>query len=370
MSVLSVHVVVVGGPGEDVAEQLAVAGHTVTGPTPAADDTLAIAGAVRGAPGADVVVVVGGCGPRGAFPEALDHLEGRRVPGYGERARSVATEALDIAAMGVRAEAAFVDDVLVFGVPNHAEAAHEVVARVLLPGIPVLFPVDGAEDVFPATPEPTDTPDAPAPRDARPTPATPTRSLSLGLGDAAPSAPAPEEAAEVPSRGWLAAVSALRAEVHLGRREDLPEPIENLAPVVNVLHTAGEIGTMRLPSGRRYGLYGWPDLRRPGSKVVAVSWGEPLAEMVVLHRHPHPVGTTIDEGLGLLPPSDSDVEDAAVRATGRAPPDCSGRLFALESDAIWILRERRVFKWDGQRLRDDGSPKQVLASLTLRWSNH
>lgn len=357
MSALSVHVVVVSGPGEEVAEQLAGAGHTVSGPTDASDDTLAIAGALRSAPGADVVVVVGGCGPRGAFPEALQHVSARTLPGYGERVRSLAAEELDIAALGLRVDAGFVDEMLVFAVPDHAEVAQQVVARILLPALPVLV---GGEEVS----------DIPAPAvEARPAPATPTRSVGLAAREVREEAPASEEEG-VPARGWKAAVHALGAELVIGRREELPEPIETLAPVVNVLHTAGEVGTLRLPSGRRYGVYGWPDLRRPGSKVLAISWGEPLAEVVVLHRHPHPVGTLIEGDLGLLPGADSDIEDAAVRATGRAPADLSGRLFAIDSDAIWILRGRRVVKWDGRNERDDGNPKQVLASLTLRWSNH
>lgn len=360
MSALSVHVVEVAGPGEEVAERLASAGLTVSGPSAVADDTLAIAGAVRSAPGADVVVIVGGTGVRGCLPEALVHLSARKLPGYGERVRALAQASLDIAAMGIRAEAGLVDEILVFGVPDHAEVALQVIAQILLPGLPILAPADELQDL-PAPPV-----------DERPAPATPTRQVGLGAVEVGqgsdPEASDEEEA--VPARGWKAAVAALKAEVHIGRREDLPEPIENLAPVVNVLHTAGEVGTLRLPSGRRYGLYGWPDLRRPGSKVLAVSWGEPLAEVVVLHRHPHPVGTIIEGDLGLLPPADSDVADAATRATGRAPSDTSGQLFALESDTVWILRGRRVFKWDGRRERDDGNAKQVLASLTLRWSNH
>ncbi len=359
MSALAVHVVVVGGPGEEVAEQLAEAGYTVSGPASCEATAAAVAGAVKEAPGADVVVVVGGCGPRGVFPEALQVLGARTLPGFGEEVRSLAREILQASAWGLRVGAGFAGERLAVGLPAHAEVAHEAVARVLLPALPLLFPQEGwsADEEAP-------------PAVAAPAPATPTRSVGLEMAEAVEDVVQESSEEGVPARGWQAAVRALNAEVQLGRREDLPEPIENLAPVVNVLHTAGEVGTMRLPSGRRYGLYGWPDLRRPGSKVIAVSWGDPLAELVVLHRHPHPVGTTIDGDLGLLPPSDSDVADAAIRATGRPPPDPSGKLFALESDAIWILRGRRVYKWDGRRERDDGNPKQVLASLTLRWSNH
>jgi molybdopterin biosynthesis enzyme MoaB len=363
MNALSVHVVAVAGDGEAVTEQLAAAGHTVSGPEQRDPD--ALADAIRNAPGADVVVIVGGAGARGPVPEVLAELSGRALPGYGERVRREGEAVLGIGAIGLRAEAAMVGEVLVAGVPAHPELGREVVRSVLLPFLGVLDAE--APHAGPAADPPT--PEAPAPPVKAA--ATPTRGLSLGLSQpAVADAPADDEETAAPTRGWLAAVQALEGEVHIGRREELPEPIEKLAPVVNVLHTAGEVGTLRLPSGRRYGLYGWPDLRRPGAKVIAVSWGDPLAEIVVLHRHPHPVGTTIEGDLGLLPSATSGVADAAERATGRAPDDLSGTLFALESDTVWILRGRRVFKWDGRRERDDGNPKQALASLTLRWSNH
>lgn len=356
MSALSVHVVEVDGPAEEVAEQLASAGLTVSGPAPSSGTVEALAQAVREAPGADVVVVVGACAPKGAFPEALAALDARLLPGFGERVRQLAEPVLAVGAAGLRSEAGFVGEVLVAAVPSHSEVASAVVGQLLVPGLAVWMP-----DADPA-------PSTSVPQKSA---AQPTRSVSVGATQpAVESAPSSDEEEPVATRGWLAAVRALDAEVHIGRREELPEPIEKLAPVVNVLHTAGEFGMLRLPSGRRYGLYGWPDLRRPGSKVLAVSWGEPLAEMVALHRHPHPVGTTIDGDLGLLPSASEDVEDAAVRATGRPPGSSEGKLFALESDTVWILRGRRVFKWDGRRERDDGNPKQVLASLTLHWSNH
>jgi hypothetical protein len=54
--------------------------------------------------------------------------------------------------------------------------------------------------------------------------------------------------------------------------------------------------------------------------------------------------------------------------TGRAPPGEGGTLFAVSGDAIWFERDGRVVRWDGTREREEGTPKQALASLVLEWS--
>ena len=59
----------------------------------------------------------------------------------------------------------------------------------------------------------------------------------------------------------------------------------------------------------------------------------------------------------------------AEQITGREPPDTSGSLFAVDRDAIYIERGSAVYKWDGRRETNDGTPKQVLATLMLHWSN-
>lgn len=179
-----------------------------------------------------------------------------------------------------------------------------------------------------------------------------------------------EEPEEIPDRGWKRAVYDLKGEIIRGEWPSLPEGIESLSPVMNVLHTAGERALLRLPDGGGdYILYGWPDLRRPNSKVVAVADGKPLAEVVALHRYPTMSGLCVSGNGGMLLARTFDVEEAGESITGRKPPQWEGYLFAIQGDAIWIERDGQVFKWDGRRETNDGSPKQVLASLMLQWSN-
>lgn len=182
--------------------------------------------------------------------------------------------------------------------------------------------------------------------------------------------PPPEEVEEtVPDRGWKRAVFDLEADIVRGEWPTLPEAIEKHAPVLNVLHTAGERALLRLPDGKEYILYGWPDLRRPNAKVLAIADGDPMAEVIALHRYPTMCGICVAGRDGMLLSRSHDVEKAGTQITGREPQKWDGTLFALQGDAIWIEHQGQIYKWDGRRETNDGSPKQVLASLVLQWSN-
>lgn len=188
--------------------------------------------------------------------------------------------------------------------------------------------------------------------------------------DAAPSPetppPSPEDAG---ATGWKLALSALNAEILPGERQPLPPAIEKLAPALNVLETAGEVAAIRLPSGRRYSLWGWPDLQRPGAKVIAVGEGEPLAEVIALHRYPVLTGICMEAADGVLPATGAPIQELAVALTGRPLRQEVGQLFALSGDAIYLLRGTQVFRWDGRKETQEGTAKQVLATLLLHWSN-
>jgi hypothetical protein len=178
-----------------------------------------------------------------------------------------------------------------------------------------------------------------------------------------------EEPEEIPDRGWKRAVYDLRGELVWGEWPALPEVLEKVAPVMNVLHTAGERALLKLEDGREYIVYGWPDLRRPNSRAVAIRDGQPLGEIVALHRYPVMTGVSVSGRGGMLLPRTYDVETACKQVTGRSPDFVDGYLFAAQGDSVWFERDGAVFKWDGRKETNDGSPKQVLASLLLHWSN-
>lgn len=181
--------------------------------------------------------------------------------------------------------------------------------------------------------------------------------------------PETEEPEEIPDRGWKRAVYDLEGEVVRGEWPPIPDALEQLAPVMNVLQTAGERALLKRSNGQDYILFGWPDLRRPNSKVIALAEGTPLGDVVALHRYPTMSGLCIAGNNGMLLPRTFDIEEAGLTITGRKPPHWDGYLFAIQGDAIWTEREGQVYRWDGRRETNDGSPKQVLASLVLQWSN-
>jgi len=190
--------------------------------------------------------------------------------------------------------------------------------------------------------------------------------LLAGHGESE-AAPPDEDPAKARS-GWLRAVREVEGTVSLDKREELPQPVEKLAPFIEVLHNAGETGVLTLPSGVKYSVWGYPDLRRATSKVLAVGWGRPLVELIALHRYPVLTGTCLEQEHGLLPHASADVGETAEAVTGSAPREPGGQLFAVEGDAVWILRDGKVFRFDGRKEHAMGTPKQALVSLALAWS--
>lgn len=163
---------------------------------------------------------------------------------------------------------------------------------------------------------------------------------------------------------WRKALAELGGSLEIGAREPLPLAIAKSAPVLEVLNSAGEQGVVEL-EGELYGAYGWPDLRRGNAKVLLVGAGEPLAEVIALHRLPARHGIC-RRGGGLLP-SSGRMGRTATEVTGADYPD-NGRLFAVDHDAVFVMDGQSVHRWDGRRQTAQGSPSACMASLMLTWS--
>jgi molybdopterin adenylyltransferase len=371
--------------GKQIAGLLSGAGHRVVGPTVVDDDKGAIQDAVVGA-SADAVILTGGTGLTGrdVTPEAMRGMVTRQIPGFGELFRYLSFQKIGSAAMMTRASAGLVGNKLVFSIPGSPEAVQLALEALILLELPhLLSHIELGVQPQEVEEEPLvlDVADEEEEEDSAPKLPPPSGGLGrLGRGsmsieaselkeEVTPSATDDEEEDAIPDRGWKRAVYELQAEVIHEKREELPEPVEKLAPFLDVLYTSGEQAVLKLPSGRKYSLWGWPDLRRDGSKVIAVGWGDPLAEVIPLHRYPVKTGTCLEDPWGLLPTQDESVEEVCEAIVGRAPKDTTGVLFAIQGDAVWIQRGYTVFRWDGRREVNDGTPKQVLSSLTLHWSN-
>ena len=364
------------------------AGHKVLSREVVDDDRNAIAAMVRRSSDVQVVLLTGGTGMslRDVTPEAVEPLFDRAIPGFGELFRWLSFQEIGPSAMLSRATAGMVGDVLVVALPGSPEACRLALGKLILPELRHLVrevtkeaAPGAAVSQKPATPAPSparvtkpaavaESSELPAPSGAFGRLGRP--KVTVGVQDqvGATAAPAASDGGEELPRGWQRAVYDLRGEVKQGGWHPIPETLEAIAPVVDVLHTSGERGQLVLPDGRVYGLFGWPDLKGAGSKVLAIGEGHPFAEILALHRHPAQTGTCVEDAKAFLPKRHDSVGPVAEAVTGRAPKDSTGELLALQGDAVWIQRGTRAFRWDGSREKDDGTPKQVLASLILDWS--
>jgi len=317
--------------GKAIAAALHEAGHDVQQRVVVPDDAAQIRAAVTDLvkDGHELLVLTGGTGPTPSdvTPEAIEPLLTRRLDGFGELFRSLSYQQVGAAAMLSRAVGGLIGGAVIFALPGSSKACALALEALILPEVRHLVHL------------------------ARPS----------GV-DAVPTVKVEHHA------GWRRAVSDLGGEVHLDRRDEVPQAIEKLASVRSVLDTAGEVGVLTLPGGQSYTLWGFPDLRRDSSKVLAVGWGSPLAEVLALHRHPVHTGTCIDEGHGLLA-GRSEVAKVAVERTGRPPADVAGAVFAVAGEAVYIERGGAVACWDGAKERDLGTAKQALATLVLEWSS-
>ncbi|MEQ1570658.1 MAG: hypothetical protein ABMA64_33830, partial [Myxococcota bacterium] len=179
------------------------------------------------------------------------------------------------------------------------------------------------------------------------------------------SGPADAAAPPRPEGSWHAVVTAWGGSVSIEAREPVPESVERNAPVMDVLQRAGRSAVLTLPDGRKYSLWGFPDLVRPSSKVLAVRDAGDHPEVLALHRWPTETGTVVPGGrVGA-----GDPNDVAERITGRRPPAPLGPLFAVTGGATLHQSGARVVRWDGRKDREEGNVKQSLASLVLDWSS-
>lgn len=287
----------------------------------------------------DAVVVVG------IAPEPYQSAFDTTLPGFAELARALRFPAVGARAALLSPLAGTWGRLVVFFVPE--DGAGPILEALVMPLLPEVvegpgLPVDGprtGEDVHAVGEVTAATVEAPQ----------------------GPQAPPPPEG-EGP---WQRAVRELGGSIVKGGWVEPPEALAKLAPVTSVFDAAGERAWLQIEDGPRLALYGYPDLRRPTSKVLAVGEGGP-AEVVALHRWPHRVGTPGE--LGPVNTSGDDLETLTERVTGYPWREAAGTLFALDTDTVWLRQGGRVVRWDGRRAHDDGTPNQVLASLVLRWS--
>ncbi len=367
--------------GVVLGERLTAAGHRAISRTVVDDDVELIRRAVKKAveDGVPAIVLTGGTGfgPRDVTPEALAPLFTRRIEGFGELFRVLSFEEIGAAAMLSRAVAGVIGRTAVFAVPGSPAACRLAIDKLVAPELAHLV---GLLKEAPAT----------APARAGRLAALDEPTADLEVVDEAPSSVpvagvGPRGSVEVRHRedeaqrpaaeegGWQKRIRELGGTLRLDERTPFPEEIERLAPVVDVLVGAGDVGVLEAADGRRWSIWGFPDLRRPSSKVLLLGPGWPLCELVALHRASTPLGTfgtgtTLHGGTGLCVSRDADAAEITRKLLEREAPGGPAQLFAVSGDAVYLDRGGKVTRWDGTKEQTMGSTKQALASLVLEWS--
>ncbi len=323
--------------GPLLQQLLEEAGHVVVGREVLPDEIAAIHAALADLDQrVQAVILSGGTGisrKDGTF-EAVQGLLDKELPGFGEIFRMLSYEEIGPAAMLSRATAGVAGELLLFSIPGSTGAC-KTAMRLVLPELGHLVYELGKEGVPPSSQEGLDV-------------------------QAIKSPPAPTS----PETAWERSLAQLGGVLVRGERAELPPSLAVAAPVCEVLASAGERAIVRFED-EVYGAYGWPDLRRPASKVLLVGPGDPVGEVLALHRQPTPTGVC-RRGGGLLW-STGRMGATALEVTGEDFPE-AGRLFALESERVYVLQGNQVVAWDGKQMRSMGTPSAAMASLMLAWS--
>lgn len=385
---LSVHVVTVSssrGAAEDQSGPLLRslaegAGHAIAGHAILPDDAEAIGAELDRALNAstiDVILLTGGTGISGkdGTSAVVRARLDREIPGFGELFRAISFADIGSAAMLSSAIGGVAKGKIVFAIPGSPAACRLAMQRLILPE---LGHISGELR--------KETPEGRRPSEAvRPVVRGPTRGVPDGARpEAALASPTVIEpprrgtdivqmntevtpVAQEVAPGWQAAVSALGGQLSSFGSAALPESLTEFPAVMDVLNTASARMKLACGDGRNWLVFGYPDLLRPGSKVIAIREGLPIAEVVALHRWPARVGVCTELEDSFLPSFNANVAEVSQARCGR-PCDQEGSLFAVEAGAVWIQSGSKVRKWDGKRLGQPESAGATLGSLLLNWS--
>ncbi len=354
------------------------AGHVVTGHAIVPDDPEAIGQELDRALSAtnvDVVLLTGGTGisARDCTPKVVRTRLDRELPGFGELFRLISFEEIGAAAMLSDAVGGLARGRLVFSMPGSSGGCRTAMEQLILPQLPHLaselrkespLPPKGSELVKPVVrsritpdPEPEALPLA-APALIQP----PRRGVDVTPME---SPPAPE--LETPAAGWQAAVAAVGGRLVPAGSTPIPDAIGAIPAAMDVLTSASARMRLTDDSGRSWLLFGFPDLLRPGSKVIAVREALPVAEVVALHRWPARVGLCCELNDSLLPDTEASLDEVSTERTGKPCPE-AGSLFAVDTGAVWVQQRRYVRRWDGRKLGPEENVGPAIGSLLLGWS--
>ena len=314
-------------------------------------------------------------------PAVMAVTLGSPLPGVGERLRSLLIGRVGPAAAFVQIGAGIVKGSVVVVIPDADRLVEDLWFDLIHPRLLELERLglgapedpqrdDAREDARDDAGDDPEADDRGAPLAERTPPEVeaPTQrafSVDLRSQDAAPPA---EDATELTVEpAWQRALNDLG--IVLQGRANLPEALDRLAPVRNLLEQPGELRRGVEPDGTAWIVAGFPALKGPAAKVLLLSDSALPEDLVVraLHRHPRVVGVGGEIATPGLPARADPASTLSEELVGRVDPE-GGSFFGRDGGAVYLLREGRVFRWDGRRTAPMGSPAQALATLCLDWT--
>lgn len=177
------------------------------------------------------------------------------------------------------------------------------------------------------------------------------------------------------SSGWKHHVSSLQAEIIEESWPKISVALSNIPPVKQILESAGRSRYLSFEDGQ-FSIYGYPDLIRDSSKVLAVRHIGGLPEVVALHRFPSFVA------FGIRQDSPQCLQKY-VNATQDTYKKYQDHLLSLDfslSQAVGIEGENLLFSRNNEIFRyrprknalgqveSLGTVAQALSTLLLHWS--
>ncbi len=383
---LQVHVVTVStsrGPAEDKSGPLLRtmvegAGHIVVGHAIVPDDADAIGAELDRALGTanvELVLLTGGTGisARDCTPAVVRSRLTRELEGFGELFRSLSYAEIGPAAMLSSALGGLAGGRLVFVLPGSTGACRLGMDKLVLPMLGHL--AGELRKEAPAARRATELvrPVVRARTTADPLPDVlaapvgiepPRRGMDLvqsGAGER------PEPSSPPAAGGWQGALVDLGGRLVPVGNSTLPDALSSIPAAMDVLNSSTARMKLVCDDGRSWLVFGYPDLLRPTSKVLAVREALPVAEVVALHRWPVRVGLCCELEETLLPGTEASLEAVSTERCGR-PWDGGGQLFAVDGAAVWVRERRYVRRWDGKRAGPEENVGPAIGSLLLHWS--
>lgn len=354
--------------GPLIRQLLEAAGHTVSRHALVPDDPTAI-GEVLDAgladPNVDLLIFTGGTGvsARDCTPRVVAERLDRPLTGFGELFRWLSYQEIGSAAMLSGAMGGIARGKLVFSLPGSSGACRLGMEKLLLPEVGHLLAELAKESALPVAQR------GPAGIRAtggvmpvvRPSAGRSSPTGAPAAGDAAPAKEHTQTILEV-------VLATLGARLTPGAPIEIPDWIARQPAVMDVLNSAGDRVALSFEDGSRGIAFGYPDVRRPGTKVLVVRPGEPYGEIVAAHRGLQGTGLcSFGSSSTVLPPAETSLAQV-TQARTKVAYTGPGELFAVEAAAVYYLDGGKVHRWDGRGSTTLGSPASALASLVLAWS--